>query len=172
MRKQRRLDLCRVGFGWLAAVERNGGGQIRTHPHRKLIGDAAAETETDNSDLAVTVRARFQPRYLVPFVVLLWSPMTAIGVSSPMVPWRMRCVWRLSPGRGRLGVARVDVRDRRVHAAIVTAPHDRTVNNLIDQPPHIVSSRSWQKLDVLGHTAAIITVVVDCVFQVAQSSIP
>src|SRR5215813_27021 len=62
LRKERRLDLGRVGGARLAAVERDRSSKIAAHPHCQLIDNTAAKAEPDGAELAGGVRARFQPR--------------------------------------------------------------------------------------------------------------
>ena len=61
VQQQRRLDLGGIRGRRLCAIEGNRRGQIRAHPHRQRVGDAAAEAEADHADLAGAVGPRLQP---------------------------------------------------------------------------------------------------------------
>ena len=45
----------------LSAIENRRSGQVRAHPNRQRVGDAAAVAETDDADLAGAVGTLFQP---------------------------------------------------------------------------------------------------------------
>src|SRR6185369_5193139 len=148
MRKQRCLDLRRIGGIGLISVERHARSEISAHPHGQNIDDAATEAEADRADLAGGIRTGFQPfcrrdkiiRYLaaIELAEKLCSFLLISGISTQ--------------GRKPVGSECDEVRDRqpaddifdvRIKAAIlVNDQYHRQLSGGIRRTHHVTADAS------------------------------